>query len=217
MRGMFVSMGVLALTVFSVAACSDSEVESDRGEELGTSQAALHGSGTQYAAVYNFSLERQRFSIASLERNQSHAKIGVSTGGLEPGDAYTLWFCGWNNPAACSFGNPPEGELCAAGDFEFMGGDPVTDDFCVWSGAGAVANNFGRASFRSVTVPGANEGENLFGTDYTAINGAEIHMIVRHHDDALTGTDLRDQLTMFNGACPATGCVDVLFAVFPAR
>jgi len=114
-------------------------------------------------------------------------------------------------------GSPPEGDLCAAGDFEFMGGEPAADDFCVWSGAGAIASGSGRAHFRSVSVPGANEGENLFGTDYTAIDGAEVHYVIRHHGEALSGTDLRDQLTLFNGACPSAGCVDVLFAVFPAR
>jgi len=211
---MFVWVGTLALVG---TACADGMEGADQNGELGTSESALHENGTQYAAVYDFNLDRQRFSFASFERNESHAKLSVSTGGLESGNAYTLWFCGWNNPSACSFGNPPEGELCAAGDFEFMGGNPAADDFCVWSGAGAVASNAGRARFVSVSVPGANEGENLFGTDYTNIAGAELHLIVRNHGEALSGTDLRDQLTQFNGACPTQGCVDVLFAVFPGR
>lgn len=139
-----------------------------------------------------------------LTRSSKGVSVALSTTGLEPLAAHTLWFVVFNQPAACSDG-------CGADDF----GNPAVNASVFW-GAGRVSDEFGQADFASNVIKRAGTpGQLLFGPGLVKFN-AEIHFVVRSHgpaDDLIAADELEDALTTHAGGCVTNVCEDVQFSI----
>lgn len=111
---------------------------------------------------------------ASLVRNDNGITYRLSTTGLEPGNAYTLWLAVVNNPAACAT------QPCSAADI-ILNGDTRSQ---VRYAAGNVAGGSGKGTFAGHIRVGSLSGwlpdralEDPFGS--------EIHLVINDHGPML--------------------------------
>ncbi len=147
-------------------------------------------------------------SSSVLIRNKNGVAYTTSTTGLLPGGAYTTWWVIFNNPEFCS---PPS---CAAKDFPQNMGDPRVQASVLWA-TGRVVDGHGQGNLSAHLAAGgrsAAPGQILFGPALLDAFGAEIHLVVRSHGPALTGDNLKAQLTTFLGGCSINKCEDQQFA-----
>lgn len=156
----------------------------------------------------------------TLLRSRNAVRARLSTMGLDPGAAYTVWWIVFNRPQHCN------GGACGADDI-FINGDPsqgrdlgqnelvdisvlYADGFVV--GMDMIAN----------AVAELEAGRLPMGTDVRFGNGirrgngfrAEIHMVIRTHGLAVAG-EVDVQTSTFGGYCDVNVCVDQQFIVFP--
>ncbi len=164
-----------------------------------------------------------RTGRAGLERNGDEIELKLSTRGLTPGHAYTVWWVIFNNPSACVEGcfldEITQAQQAAADPNDNL--EPPPAEVSVLYADGAVANARGRASFRAELEELDMTGPVLFGPALTNAQSAEVHAVVRTHGKASDDPDtLNQQLTTFNGGCPPDQdpfqCVDIQVGVFPA-
>jgi hypothetical protein len=170
---------------------------------------------------------------ANLLRTKSGATATAKAGGI-PAGIYTMWWVVWNNPEGCA--TPYQ---CGEGDLFDAEGDT---GLAVGYAAGAVVGHKGKLTIAAHL----REGQSLEGfpypefgavgvslTETTLVDSehAEIHLVLRSHEDRLPGM-VGTQLRTFNGGCvydppingsePAYGepgpntCSDEFFAVFPS-
>ena len=132
---------------------------------------------------------------SEIRRNKNGVNYVVNTSEMEPG-AYTMWFVVFNDTDSC------EGP-CDAGDL--MGGRGNSAAF--WDGGRVVGPN-GSANFAGFVTEGYLPSgpdqilkDNTGGAGMIDAETAEVHMVIRSHGPALTGSDLQVQLDTFNGAC----------------
>ncbi len=125
----------------------------------------------------------------------------ISTKGLNPGWVYTAWFGIFNNPDACAT------RPCSGADFA----NPAVMGSRVNFG-GKLIGPDGSATYGGFLAVGdttsAFDGPGLLDPKH-----AEIHMVIRSHGPALTGTAFTDQLSLFNGGCPPNMCGNVQASV----
>ena len=147
-------------------------------------------------------------SGSSLFRSKGGVFFTLTTSGLTPGDAVTLWLAVFNNPEHCAT-NP-----CTPADFA----NPAVDGTLLNTG-GRVIGFDGSATFgayRAVgDVTGARPGVGTLNGLVDPLR-AQIHLVVRDHGMAQIGNPsvLQDQLSMFFGGCPAgVGCANLQASV----
>ncbi|HET9528848.1 MAG TPA: hypothetical protein VFQ92_00740 [Blastocatellia bacterium] len=138
-----------------------------------------------------------------LFRNNEGVFFNISTSGLTPGDAVTAWLAVFNNPENCAT------DPCTPADFA----NPDVNG-TLFSAGGIVVGPDGKASYSAYRAVGDLAGARPnFGTGNGLVKPkkAEIHVAIRTHGPAnLMDPDvLQQQLTMFNGGCPPTGCVTI--------
>lgn len=146
---------------------------------------------------------------STLMRYDDAVDMTISTTGLEPGHAYSVWWVIFNNPEECSGG-------CSGDQL----GIPAIDGVVIWATGGIVGNG-GHITFHATLAEGDTSGDQPFtlpgGFDLGLVDAstAEIHVVVRTHGVALDGGDLDAQLTTFAGGCGGTPdpCADLQFAV----
>lgn len=150
---------------------------------------------------------RIRGSSASLIRADAGVWFQLTTRGLQPDDATTVWLCGWNDPSVCVNGPGTCGSDPADLEFDVRGA------FCIWGGAGIVdargrldVTGFGVARRRQIV-------DVLFGA-FTDSRAAEINLVVKSHGSQLLDA-LYEQLTSFGGGCDVNECSEVQIAIFP--
>lgn len=156
----------------------------------------------------------------TLLRSRNAVRARLSTMGLDPGAAYTVWWVVFNRPQHCNSG--------ACGDDDlFINGDPnqglnleqvkkvdisvlYADGFVV--GMDMIANVV--AELETGRVP--MMADVLFGNGIRRGNGfrAEIHMVIRTHGQAVAG-QVDIQTSTFDGYCDVQTCEDQQFIVFP--
>jgi len=125
-----------------------------------------------------------------LIRSADGFRARITTGGVEAGDAYTVWAVVFNSPENCVDG-------CGSDDLA----NPDAEAYSLL-GTGGVARS---------TV--ANFGVRIAaGDQLTDPLGAEIHFVVRSHGPAIPGM-VEEQTTTLNGGCPPNECVNLLFAI----
>jgi hypothetical protein len=147
-------------------------------------------------------------SGSSLSRSRGGIFFTLTTSGLTPGDAVTLWLAVFNNPEFCAT-NP-----CTPADFA----NPAVDGTLLNTG-GRVIGPDGSATFgayRAVgDVTGARPGVGTLNGLVDPLR-AQIHLVIRDHGVAQLGNPsvLQEQLTMFFGGCPAgVGCANLQASV----
>lgn len=130
--------------------------------------------------------------------------------GLNPGDAVTLWWVVFNDPAACSGGE------CGEDDFA----DVTVAQISVGNATGGVVKADGTMELGAVLREGPGEPDGhqvLFaatdsGNFLDEASDAEIHFVVQIHGQARGGKKLLEQITYFEANC-TPACADVQFAV----
>lgn len=126
---------------------------------------------------------------AKLMRNDNGVAIKLSTSGLEPGSAATLWWVIWNHPENCAqspcldtdFGNPATGV-----DFGYA--------------AGSIVGGQGTATFAAHLNENDPDGFLFSGLGLQDARAAEVHAVVRTHGPAVPEL-INDQLHSFMGGC----------------
>ncbi len=141
---------------------------------------------------------------STLMRYDDAVDMTISTTGLEPGHAYSVWWVIFNNPDACS-------DECDGDDFpEGMPGaktgleppDPAVEASVLWA-TGLIVSSEGAADFRARLEIGNPPGAVDFGPGLVDPMNAEIHLPIRSHGRALMG-QVAEQIGTKNGLCEVT-------------
>jgi hypothetical protein len=138
---------------------------------------------------------------SQLVRSGDGVFMTFHTQGLTPGTVATAWWVFFNNPKAC-LTSP-----CRVAD---LLSNPASEPSLLYA-AGRVVGPDGAASFSEFRAVGDTTGsESVPVPPFPAYNPglldskkAEVHVVIRTHGPALAGDALTQQLTTFNGGCPA--------------
>lgn len=130
----------------------------------------------------------------------------VTSAALTPGYAYSIWWVVFNRPQFCAV--PYE---CAVTD---LGNDAIKPS--VFWGGGLLADGDGYGNTQIELRRGRTDRE-LFGNtkNYGLRNlkKAEIHLVLRTHEDIGVAGTVATQIGTANQACPESGCKNVFFSV----
>lgn len=157
-----------------------------------------HGAGKRTTSpVYSTWDSATVLGRSALVRNDNGVSATFQTSDLPPGQAITLWFGVFNNPAACAT------HPCTAAD----AGNPDTQADFLWAG-GHIVGESGKGAFAGHLSVGDASGSVFveFGMPQAAVGlldpwNAEILLLLHSHGPALTGQALKHQLTSFLGGC----------------
>jgi hypothetical protein len=135
---------------------------------------------------------------STLTRTDTGISAVLHTSELLAGHAMTLWFIVFNNPSAC--GSSP----CSIEDL--LLNPAVQGDFLI--AAGHVVGGNGQAVFGGALQVGDIRGSGWIelGNPDRAVGlidprHAEIHLAVHSHGPALTGEELKAQISSYTGGC----------------
>jgi hypothetical protein len=179
-----------------------------------------------FSNVYTFAGDL--VGSATLNRNKNGIRMTLQTTGIDAGTAVTVWYVIFNEPSEC--GSSPCGE---ADIF-----DPDVQTGVVYAaghviGGGGNSNFAGHRSVSDASVSAMPFFNELLGLNLPVVGlldpfGAEVHLVVRTHEEAIPEF-LPDMIQTFNGGCtypagvtpgiagvpgPNTGCEDIQFAIF---
>jgi hypothetical protein len=179
---------------------------------LSTSLAAAGGARGQHSTVRVF---MQPTVVAGASAHLTRGSDGISftlNTFLPTGDADTVWWIIFNNPAACTDSAGP-GLSCGLGDVYPSSPAQVS----VLNADGLVVGQGGVAAFKgSLAVASSGPGEVLFGDGITNPLGAEVHLLVEDHGLASSDPEtLYLQTHNDGGGCPPNTCTLVQDATFP--
>jgi len=195
---------------------------------LVASNPALAGDMEQTAEVHRFEdLSIVEGANAYLARMEHGVYMKVTTDGLDPGHAVTMWWVIFNNPTACSgeeCGEDDVFNLNADGSFIFNadGSPPLNLEqwdkiqLSLLRADGVIVPASGSAEFRG-HLPVGDTSEAVLGPGLLDSMKAEVHMVLRDH---MTPTAEHQNLMLnsLNGGCegpfPNEPCFDPQFAVF---
>ena len=186
---------------------------------------------TQIAPVLSFSdLSTVANAEAYLDRIDHGLAARVSTNGLSPNHAFTLWWTIYNSPGNCT------DSACGTDDVLLTNADgsviespdglpPV--NFSQWEAVGIsvlradglISDMNGNAQFIA-HLPIGDLSEAMGGPGIVDPYKAEIHLVVRDHGPA-DGAIINEMVNTMNGGCaadfPNPPCTDVQVAVFPVQ
>jgi len=170
----------------------------------------------QEAPVLWFSDFSPTGTSSYMTRLDDMVLVTLEATGLNPGDAVTLWWIVFNNPAGCT---PP---MC--GDDEFddeTGAKLAAAEVGVANATGNVVKSDGSLEFGATLHQGMNDPEHqvVFNAGFEGASVltvepayAEIHLVVQSHGQGRGGKKLREQLAYLEANC-TPACADVQFAV----
>jgi hypothetical protein len=143
---------------------------------------------------------------STLFRSKDGVYFDYHASSLPPGNAVSAWLAVFNHPEYCAT------VICTPSDFA----NPFVDG-TLFNTGGIVVGPDGKGvygAFREVgDLTGARPGTG-FGAGLTDPLAAQIHIVLRSHGPASADPAiLEQQLTMFNGGCPAAGCVNLQASV----
>ncbi|MGH2626938.1 MAG: hypothetical protein ACRDHY_09850 [Anaerolineales bacterium] len=198
---------VVAVTLF--AACGERNPVAPASTTPGVEAAHAGGSdGVSTADVVTFADAELVVGSSRLVRNAAGVSYRLSTTGLEPGTAATLWIVIFNRPEECAI----EG-FCGVSEDDFLNPDVMTD---VMFAAGSLVGGSGKATFAGRRAVRDRSGSlhqvlglPLFGL--LDAREAEIHLVVRTHGPIIRGMK-RAMTRTFNGGC---GRVDPVLGPLP--
>lgn len=162
----------------------------------------------QSAATHTFPGAVELNGAGLLWRTRHAIRANLSPTGLDPIHGYTVWWIIFNNPDACTYGNPaaPGSPACGPGDL-----GKVSVDAAIFYGGGFIsdANGLANVDIRldagdvaegiDVLIEGQDEGGGN-GLDVGNGFGAEVHLIFRSHQPASDGA-VDEQIGTFAGLC----------------
>ncbi len=192
----------LIVLVFSLLLALALAVSSAAQEDMQTSTATVHlmSDGSEIEG-----------SWSTLTRYENGVAMTLHTSGLTAGDVVTAWWVIFNAPENCSDG------ACDANDvfmFDDEGKMIVGDSgpqanaeqreaaqISVLGATGNLVGESGEGHFAAWLGVGEVPGV-LFGPALQNASGAEIHVVLRTHGP-LDPDTFDEQITAFNGGCPA--------------
>jgi hypothetical protein len=204
--GVIAALAVAALAVAAVSA---------------TAAGHLFATTTDGQTIHAFEDMADTGGDAWLTRTPGMVLLTAEAAGLEPGDAYTVWWVVFNAPESCSDGVCGEDDLIDPDTGEL---DPVaiaTARVGLGHATGNVARANGTTEFGARLVRGDDrDHEVLFPAGMTgdsvlevAGEDAEVHIVLQGHGRGRGGPQLLDQLGAFMTSC-TPACADLQFAVF---
>jgi hypothetical protein len=135
---------------------------------------------------------------STLTRTDTGISAVLHTSELTPGHAMTLWFIVFNNPGACA------GSPCSIEDL--LLNPDVQGDFLV--AAGNIVGGNSQAVYGGHLQVGDIRGSGWLeiGNPDRAVGllnprSAEIHLAVHSHGPALSGEELKAQISSYTGGC----------------
>jgi hypothetical protein len=158
---------------------------------------ALSAAVTQQDAMVNWHAQQAGLgrsgpvagASASVVRTANGASFRLSTTGLMPGNAYTLWLVVVNNPDACN------SSPCTAADL-FV--NPAVDAQVRFA-AGHVAGGSGRGTFAGAVQEGPMPGW-LADRSFDDSMEAEIHLVINDHGPMLPD-HMPGMIRTYRGGC----------------
>lgn len=202
------TVSIVLLFSLLLAACGigSSEALPVENERATTSQVNVHLFSDNETDVAG--------ATSTLERRTDSIDLVLDTTGLTPGDAYTIWWVFFNNPAGCAEAT------CKGSDLS----NPETVGMVGYA-TGAIADEMGNAHFMASLNVGdtsiALDNNDGFPVELVEPapglidpDKAEIHAVVRTHGAALP--DPTEQLTTFGGGCNPE-CANEQAAVHPPQ
>jgi hypothetical protein len=180
----------------------------------------LQPSNTDSQNVYWFADETDTGGDSFLTRTEGMLLASVEAAGLEPGDAYTVWWVVFNNPAGCSAPCGEDDIFTAEGDLNVPG--VIAAEIGIGNATGNIAKSDGTAEFGARLK--RNDGDasghqilfpaGLAGDSVLTASGddAEVHLIIQGHGQARGGPQLLSQLTFVETGCTPF-CADIQFTV----
>jgi hypothetical protein len=207
---LFTLTAALCGAVFFVA-CS-SEVPT-RPANVGPPTNAGLGSGSTNAATQTIAAMQafpsgpELSGTSSLTRSNNGISMTVQANDLVPGNAYTVWFVIFNDPATCIDG-------CGVDDVLANRGVPS-----LRYAAGHVVGENGQGNFGGSLSEGDTGGPpcaadanlGICGPGLLDARTAVIHLVVRSHGAAIPDL-VNDQISSFGGGCQVNTCANVQFA-----
>ena len=180
--------------------------------------AHLVASTTNTTDVLWFSDGSPTGGHSHLTRADARLVAVVEAASLKPGDAHTLWWVVFNEPAGCTFpcGEDdlfnPDGTLNEAG----VGNAQIA----IGNASGNVVKSDGTLEFGAQLEMGVNTPGHqvLFGAGFGPImlindpDAVEVHLIGQTHGKGRGGPPLLKQLSMVDSNC-TPNCADLQFAV----
>lgn len=224
MRSAALFLFVVMITV--LLGCDEATVTSPDllSQESQASEVAASKASHNTSNVYKFS-DMSVVGSSRLVRHGNSLSMTLKTSDIPAGMAVTVWWVFFNNPENCATSPCGEPDIF----------DPMVKADVLYAAGHVTGNgnhiNFAaqhRASDASGSVmPFFNAllGLNLPSVGLEDVNGAEVHLVVRSHQEALPAY-LPDMIRTFNGGCtypPGTPtdfgrpgpntCSDIQFAV----
>jgi hypothetical protein len=162
-------------------------------------QGAVRDPGQPVVSLTDFSV----VGTSSLVRTPNGVNYSLSTTGLSPGHAYTLWIVIFNATEGCA--HPIPG-VSSCGDFDVVNDDAQPD---MMFAGGNVAGGSGHATFSGRRRVGDSSGSAngpvaLPAHGLTDPWGAEIHLVVHDHGPVLPGY-MPDMIQTIDGGCTDAG------------
>ncbi len=193
-RGRWLAVGVTVLV--GVLLHSPAEAQVNIGNDAAVAELSV-------ADVFLFGTSAPVAAASSTMIRTSHGvAMTLSTRGLQAGHVYTIWWVIFGEPQFCA--TIP----CTGADLA----NPAVMGSVAWA-TGDVADGWGFASFAAHLVPGAPEGVVVAGNAAFNTRIAELHLVVRHHNEVgANGAILLQQLTTLNAGCVGP-CIDVQAAI----
>jgi len=144
-------------------------------------------------------------AYSTLIRNDAGVTMTIHTSGLVPGNAYTVWWVIFNNPAACVDGCglddllDPVRSVATRVSLVFATGHVVGNDtanFGAWLGVGDLRD----------VLPKPPSPAGPYGLENART--AEVHLVIRSHGPADPQL-LPDQINSFLDGCSTNSCANV--------
>lgn len=206
---------IAALVAVTLSAACGEANPADPGSTTPDAEAAHAGGsdGVSTADVVTFADDELVVGNSRLVRNAAGVSYRLSTSGLEPGTAATLWMVIFNKPKLCtSF--PPDDPISPCGLGDLLDFEGVMPDLMF--AAGSLVGGTGKATFagrRAVRDKSSSMWEVFEFPSPGLLDAreAEIHFIVRTHGPVVPGM-ARAMTSTFNGGC---GPVDPVFGPLP--
>lgn len=166
-------------------------------------------------------------ATSSLTRMEHGLYMTFNAVGLEPGEAYTVWWLIFNKPENCSDGEcglddsflmDENGDILlteeGAEQFNLPGREAVV--FSQHRATGSVVDADGTAEFRAHLPVGDRTEVQFDGPGLLDAMKAEVHLVIRTHGASIPGL-LHEQMNTPWGGCPEgwpkTPCVETQLAI----
>lgn len=180
----------------------------------------LSPSTTDVQPVLAFSDGSDTGGQSVLTRTGGMVVAVVEAEGLTPGNAMTMWWVVFNDPAACSDGACGEDDIFLE-DGSLNEDGIVAAQIAIGNATGNLVKADGTAELGSrlkvgdtsgahqVVIPAGFQGSSLLTASG---NDAEVHLVLQDHGQARGGERLLEQITYLEAHC-TPACSDVQFAV----